>query len=485
VSLFSKVVRSVAAVPEDERGPWPYLLGVLTVGLTSGIVVAIGPKLTVADASMLHLLPILLSAVRFGMFPSIATSVIAAFSCNFFFTRPYFGLGFADIHDMLTLVVFVVTAVTLSYWTGKAHRHAEVLRRQAEEARRHERETELLYRVSARITGLTEAADIVRAAAAELGPERALTLALPAEGAPPDAAPAPHGRTLKLVVDGAEIGTLGFVPDPTWTETMPRAIADEIARAIERAGHIEARERARALDQAAKLHAALLSSVSHDFRTPLTTIIGAASSLRDSAASFTPADRQELLRTIQESGERLFRYVVNLLSISRLDAGALAPNRDWLELVDIVGTALGHFTPAAERTRVALDIPPGLPLVRVDDVLIEQVVLNLLDNAVKYSPPASTILVAAHEDADGVTLEVTNATRDPPPDLSRLFERFYRPDVRPGTEGTGLGLSICKGLVEANGGTIETRRTDGAITFAVRFPVSARARRLAAELADD
>ncbi len=469
-------------MPEDERGPWPYLLGVLSVGLTSGIVVAIGPTLTVADASMLHLLPILLSAVRFGMFPSIATSVVAAFSCNFFFTRPYFGLGFADVHDLLTLVVFVVTAVTLSYWTGKAHRHAEVLRRQADEARRRERETELLYRINARVTGLTEPADIARAAAAELGPERAVTLTLAGENAP---APAPGSVALPVLAEGAEVGTLRLVPEPGWTEGMPGALAEEIARAIERARHVEARERARALDRAAKLHAALLSSVSHDFRTPLTTIIGAASSLRDERASFTAEGREELLRTIQELGERLFRYVVNLLSVSRLDAGALALNRDWLDLGDLAGTALGHLAPAASRARVVLDIAPGLPLVHVDNVLIEQVVLNLLDNAVKYSPPATPIRVAAREDADRVALEVTNATLDPPPDLSHLFERFYRPDVRPGTEGTGLGLSICKGLVEANGGTIVARPAAGTITFSVSFPVSAAARRLAAELADD
>ncbi len=483
MSFFGDIVRSVGAVPEDERGPWPYVLGVLSVGLTSGIVVAIGPALTVADASMLHLLPILLSAVRFGMVPSIATSVVAAFSCNFFFSRPYFGLGFADVHDLLTLVVFVVTAVTLSYWTGKAHRHAEVLRRQADAAERRERETELLYRISARVTGLSGAADIARAASAELGPARALTLTLAGEAPPP--APDARRRTLPVVVEGAEFGTLGLVPDPAWTGTTPEAIADEIARAIERARHVEARERARALDRAAKLHAALLSSVSHDFRTPLTTIIGAASSLRDEMASFTPAARDEMLRTIQESGERLFRYVVNLLSVSRLDAGALALNRDWLDLGDLVGTALGHLTPGTARARVALDIAPGLPLVRVDDVLIEQVVLNLLDNAAKYSPPETPIRLAVREEGDRVILAVSNATRGPPPDAARLFERFYRPDVRPGTEGTGLGLSICKGLVEANGGTIAARPAPGAIAFEVSFPVSAAARRLAAELADD
>ncbi len=482
MSIFSQIVRSVGAVPEDERGPWPYALGVLSVGLTSGIVVAIGPALTVADASMLHLLPILLSAVRFGMFPSIATSVVAAFACNFFFSRPYFGLGFADVHDLLTLVVFVITAVTLSYWTGKAHRHAEVLRRQAEDARRRERETELLYRISARMTGLGGAADIVRAASDELGPERALVFTPPGAAAPAAVA----GRLdLSLVVEGVEAGTLHLVPDPAWTAGMGRAVADEIARAIERARHVEAREQARALDQAAKLHAALLSSVSHDFRTPLTTIIGAASSLRDGDASFTPVGRQELLRNIQELGERLFRYVVNLLSVSRLEAGAVAPNRDWLDLGDIVATALGHLAPASERARVQIEIAAALPLVHVDDVLITQVVHNLLDNAVKYAPPETAIRVSAREMGDRVVLEVVNRTGAAPPDPSRLFERFYRPDVRAGTEGTGLGLWICKGLVEANGGSIEARPGDGSITFAIAFPISARARSLAAELADE
>jgi two-component system sensor histidine kinase KdpD len=520
VSLISNARRAFRTVPEDERGLKPYILGILTVAVTSGTVALANPWLTVADASILHLLPILLSAVRFGMWPSVATSVVSAVSCNYLFSRPYYGFGFHDLHDVLTLVAFVVTATTLSYWVGKSHRQGELLRHEADEADRRRRASDLLYRINARIPAVAEAEPILRAVAAELGPPDRAALAIYLGGktgleraaatAPVEAAgeadrraaeaafrrrsPAGAGtdrepdamlRYHPLLADGVAIGALGIAPEPDWPDNVPRSIADEIAGAIERARRVEEREHAHVVAEAAKLHSALLSSVSHDFRTPLTTIIGAASSLRDRAAAFTPAGRRDLLTTIQESGERLHRYVVNLLNTSRIEAGALPLNRDWVDIGEPVSTALNHLAPASARSRIVLDLPRELPMIEVDFVLMEQVILNLLDNAVKYSPAGTPIRVSARDEPDRLVLEVTNAVTAPPLDLDRVFERFYRQDARIGAEGTGLGLSICKGFVEVMGGTIAARGSASSVTISVTFPVTATARRFAAELADE
>jgi two-component system sensor histidine kinase KdpD len=520
VSLISNARRAFRTVPEDERGLKPYILGILTVAVTSGTVALANPWLTVADASILHLLPVLLSAVRFGMWPSIATSIVAAVSSNYFFARPHYGFGFDDLHDILTLVAFVVTATTLSYWVGKSHRQGELLRRQAEDSNRRQLASDLLYRINARIGALAEPTPILSAVATVLGPPDDAALAIylaskdglelaaatatgaatgqadqrAAEAAFRSCAPAGAGTTrepdaalryLPLVADDVTIGTLGIVPDPNWLDGVPESIADEIAGAIARARRIEEREHARVVTEAAKLHSALLSSVSHDFRTPLTTIIGAASSLRDRAAAFTPAGRRDLLTTIQESGERLHRYVVNLLNTSRIEAGALPLNRDWVDIGEPVSTALNHLAPASARSRIVLDLPRELPMIEVDFVLMEQVILNLLDNAVKYSPAGTPIRVSARDEPDRLVLEVTNAVTAPPLDLDRVFERFYRQDARIGAEGTGLGLSICKGFVEVMGGTIAARGSASSVTISVTFPVTATARRFAAELADE
>jgi two-component system sensor histidine kinase KdpD len=292
-------------------------------------------------------------------------------------------------------------------------------------------------------------------------------------------------RYLPLIADDAAIGVLGMHPNPAWPNDVPQAIAEEIAGAIARARRIEEREHARIVAEAAKLHSALLSSVSHDFRTPLTTIIGAASSLRDRAAAFTPAGSHDLLTTIQESGERLHRYVVNLLNTSRLEAGALPLNRDWVDIGEPISTALAHLTPASAHDRIVLDLPRDLPMIEVDFVLMEQVILNLLDNALKYSPVGTPIRISARDERKCLVLEVTNDVAAPPHDLDRVFERFYRQDTRAGAEGTGLGLSICKGFVEVMGGTIAAGGSPSFVTISVTFPVTSTARRLAAELADE
>jgi two-component system sensor histidine kinase KdpD len=220
----------------------------------------------------------------------------------------------------------------------------------------------------------------------------------------------------------------------------------------------------------------MLTSVSHDLRTPLASIIGALSSLRSYRDRYDEATRDELLGTALSEAERLDRFVGNLLDMTRLDAGAIVPKREAVEVGDLVSTALRRATPLLKGRVVASSIEPGLPALSLDFVLAEQILFNILDNAAKYSPPDSRIEVEARR--VGGTVEI--AVRDEGPGipavaLDRIFDKFYRADDGDRRRaGTGLGLAIAKGFVEAHGGTIAARnRADrSGAEFIVSFPVS-------------
>jgi two-component system sensor histidine kinase KdpD len=240
---------------------------------------------------------------------------------------------------------------------------------------------------------------------------------------------------------------------------------------------------ARVLAETERLRTALLSSVSHDLRTPLASIIGSATSLLSYGAEYDQATETELLQTIREEAERLDRYVGNLLSMTRLESGALELRRDWADAGDLVASALAELTPRLGEHTVVVEADPDVPLVMVDFVLMEQVLVNLLDNAAKYASPATTIRVSigsVEDPRQGAEGMVQIAVADegggvPPEDLDRVFDKFYR--VGRGdsqAESTGLGLSICRGIVEAHGGRVYARlKDDGSGTvFTVELPAA-------------
>ncbi len=200
---------------------------------------------------------------------------------------------------------------------------------------------------------------------------------------------------------------------------------------------------------------ALLSSISHDLRTPLSTITGAVTSLREFGDRMEPESRQDLLQSIEEESGRMSRFVANLLDMTRIEAGTLKPKQDWVDVADVVQSAVERIRRYAPARLIETGIAPDLPLIRGDSVLIGQVLFNLLDNAIKYGGE-DAIKVFARRDASAVIISVTDMGRGiPPEDLDRVFEKFYRrgkPDGR--APGTGLGLSIARGFVEAMGGTI-------------------------------
>jgi K+-sensing histidine kinase KdpD len=219
----------------------------------------------------------------------------------------------------------------------------------------------------------------------------------------------------------------------------------------------------------------LLSALSHDLRTPLAAITGAATTLRDESAAIDDAQRREMLDTICEEADRLERLVRNLLDMTRLESGALAVKRQWLPLEEIVGSALTRLEPQLEGRPIRTDLPADLPLVSVDAVLLEQLFVNLLENAAKYTPAGSPVEIVARAGAESRVVAIEVADRGPgiqPGDESRLFEKFVRGRQQTGSSGAGLGLAICRGVIGAHGGTIvAANRPGGGAAFRITLPI--------------
>jgi two-component system sensor histidine kinase KdpD len=225
--------------------------------------------------------------------------------------------------------------------------------------------------------------------------------------------------------------------------------------------------------EAERLRNSLLTSVSHDLRTPLAAITGAATTILDSGAHLDQRTRHELLESVRDEAERLNRLVHNLLEMTRLESGALQLRRDWHPLEEVVGAALGRLAKALGTRRVTVNIPPDLPLVAIDDVLIEQVLVNLLDNAVKYTSAESAIRIIATATERKVTVEVADHGPGlPKGEEDRVFEKFYRAAPE-GRRGAGLGLAICHGVVQAHGGHIWAQNLpEGGVAFLFTLPLT-------------
>ncbi|MCI0475517.1 MAG: ATP-binding protein, partial [Anaerolineales bacterium] len=247
----------------------------------------------------------------------------------------------------------------------------------------------------------------------------------------------------------------------------------QAALAIERAQFAEAARQAQVLQETEKLQGALLNSISHDLRTPLVSITGTLSSLQEDAVQFDAATRQSMIETAYAEAQRLNHLVGNLLDMSRIESGAMRVRQEWCDVQDVIGSALDNLGERIHERQVSVDLPATLPMVPLDFVLIVQVLVNLLDNALKYSPPRSRIEVSAQVTA--LILEIKVADRGigiPSEDLTRVFDKFYRVQRPDGVKGTGLGLAICKGIIEAHRGKIQAENREGGGTIvAIQLPL--------------
>jgi two-component system, OmpR family, sensor histidine kinase KdpD len=287
---------------------------------------------------------------------------------------------------------------------------------------------------------------------------------------------------LPLRTGRAAVGVIGIdrdEPGPILTPDGRRlldALTDQAAVAIERISLAEDIDRARVSAETERLRAALLTSVSHDLRTPLASIIGALGSLRSYGRRYDSATREALIATTQAEAERLNRFIGNLLDMTRLESGAIDLKLEAVDLGEIVGTALQRAGKLLAGHRLAVDIAADLPPLRADYLLLEQVLFNLLDNAAKYAPAGSLLRIAARSDGALMAIAVSDEGPGiPPADLERIFDKFYRVHREDRQRaGTGLGLAICRGFIAAMGGTIEVanRRDRSGAMFTVRLPLT-------------
>jgi two-component system sensor histidine kinase KdpD len=277
------------------------------------------------------------------------------------------------------------------------------------------------------------------------------------------------------------IGVLGIDSDksgPILTPDERRlldALIDQGALAIERVNLVADMDRVKRTVETERLRSALLTSISHDLKTPLAAVLGAAGTLRSLSTALNESEKAELVGTIVDEAERLNRFIANLLDMTRLESGAVVPNAALHDLGEIVGSALGRASKILIRHHVEVDLAKDLPMVDVDPVLFEQVLFNLLDNAAKYAPGGTTVRIQSWRDRNSVVLQVLDEGEGVPPnDLENIFDKFYRVQkVDQVRAGTGLGLAISRGFVEAMHGTISAaNRTDrsGAV-FTITLPV--------------
>lgn len=504
--------RSVATAGSRPKLDWKvYLKSTLVVAVATVIGRLPWPWLGVEHIGLVFITAVVAVSVRYGLWPSLYASTLSAFAYNFFFTDPYHTLIIAQPREIIAVVFFMIVAVIVSNVAAQA-------RAQAVAAKARARATESLYSFSRKLAGAGVLEDVLWATAFQMASmlKVRVVILLPENGTvtvragyPPDDTlidadiaaarwawehnrPAGRGADtlpgakrlyLPLITGSTPVGVVGLDNDkdgPLLTPEQQRlfdALADQAALAIERIQLVADVDRAKLAAEADKLRSALLASISHDLRTPLASILGAAGTLRDYSNALSEADRADLLATVVDESERLNRFIANLLDMTRIETGAMEPNASIQYLDDLVGSAMRRASKILSHHTVRIDIPSILPALKVDPVLFEQVLFNLFDNAARYAPPETIIQIRAWEDDGSVAIQVIDEGPGiPADDLERVFDSFYRVRKRDHVlAGTGLGLSICKGFVEAMGGTITaSNRTDrpGAI-FTIRMPVSA------------
>jgi two-component system sensor histidine kinase KdpD len=501
-------VRPADPVPSDRPWPWREVgRAVAAVAMATGVAWAMFPFFQLSSLVMVYLLAVVLVAVRGSRWPSMLAALLGVAAFDVLFVPPYLSFTVSDTEYLLTFVVMLVVALVVSTLTVRVRQHAD---RAGHRAAR----TAALYALSrdlARAEGVEpvmagavrHVAEVFRGAVAILTPAGEGALAVGAggleglEAEPEERAVAqwvfehgqpaglgsptlPGARALYLPLRGARgtVGVLAVRPAtaPATYEPDQRhlldAFADQTALALERARLADEAQRATVHAETERLRSALLSAVSHDLRTPLATITGATSSLLDSRHPLDAGTRQELLAVAHEEAERLNRLVTNLFDMTRLEAGAIQVRKEWHPLEEIVGAALTRLETRLADRPVATRLPADLPLVPMDGVLIEGVLVNLLENALRHTPPGTPIDIEARVEGPWLVVEV--ADRGPglaPGDESRVFERFYRGGREAPEGGVGLGLTVCRGIVEAHGGAIAAaNRPGGGAAFRFTLP---------------
>lgn len=498
------------SVPRGERGKRPaaapsrYVAAALLVAATLGVAAALRAGLDLPDPEMLFLLTVILTAIWLGRGPALVAAGLGVACYDFFFVPPFYTFNVSDQRYFLTFVMMFLVGFLLSELAGR-------LKQQERDAVSREQRTAVLYALSRELASLDVVAEIARVAARQAADVFEADVVVLLAG--PDGKLTPAGASSDgASVDAKELGVAKWAFEHRGlaglgTSTLPGAssicaplfsgstslgvlalmrrersglgveqtdfldvFCRQVSAALERA-RLSAEARASALKaKTEEMRSSLLSAVSHDLRTPLAAITGAATSIRDDP-DLAPGTRDELIESICEETARLERLVANLLDMTRLESGAIALERDWMPLDEIVSSALTRLEDRLGDREVSVQLPEELPLVLVDPVLFEQLFVNLLENAVKYTPAGAPIEIRARRAGETVVVEVIDhGAGIPQDDIGKVFEKFYRGD-HAGVSGAGLGLPICRGIVEAHAGSISAENHEGGgAVFRITIP---------------
>jgi len=515
IHLVTRQIEATPPAPPRRRmrfvlQPLPFLYATLAIGAA----LAIGEGLTaltpIPNLSMLFLVAVLLIAVNYGVWPAIYASGLSFLVYNFFFIPPLYNFTVAEPYELLALVIFLIVAVITSALAGRAREQATISAGRMRAMRR-------LYEFTRRLSGLASFDAMAEGAASEIHAslgravvvllEQAGDLTLTAAWPPEDALDAAPMTAARWAFShgepaGADTGTLPIVPwyfvplrigDKTLgvigvakpegmapldseARTLLDALSEQAAAALERASLARDMVSAKTATETERVRNTLLASISHDFRTPLSSILGSATSLINYGDKLDPAAKKELLVQIKQETESLDEMVRNLLAITRIDAGALELRRDWIDLREIVDRVANAARRRGARQRFEIALPADLPLVRADATLVEQVIGNVIGNAVVHTPAETRVVVDAQVGAQEIALRVTDdGPGIPAAALPQIFDKFVKADTTQadGGQGTGLGLTIAKGIMEAHGGAItaESPHSDGRGTrIVLTFP---------------
>jgi two-component system sensor histidine kinase KdpD len=485
-----------------------FAAAIITIATIASLILR--DALAPTNLAMIYLGGVVAIAMRCSRPVSVTSSFLSVAAFDFFCVPPYLTFAVSDYQYVVTFAGMLAVALVISAQTARLREHAT-------QAAGREVRTEALYRLSRGLAGESSIFEAARAAAAlaeQVFGTRAVMFLPEDDGKlsfrrrTSDPLPVPpseesiaqwvfeHGHKAGLRTDtlpgatalylplrGARetFGVLAILPDPAGRIFAPEqqhlleVFAGQTALAIERTISQRAAEETRVHMQTEQMRSSLLSAVSHDLRTPLASITGAASTLRGQGNRLPLETQQELLESISDEADRMGRLVSNLLDMTRFESGGVELRRDDYPLEEIVGTVLQRMERQLEGRTILTDLSENLPMVFVDDVLFGQVLWNLLENAAKYTPPGTPLHLAAFEEEGAVIIEVRDRGPGiPPGEEERIFEKFYRGNAS-GVSGAGLGLPICRAIVQAHRGTIQALpRAGGGAIFQIRLPIQSK-----------
>ncbi len=502
--------KTVKTVRPNKFNVSGYLAAIAATAFGTGAAELALPNFGGATIPLIFLMGVLGVAYRFGLGPSLFAAFLSMACYNFFFLPPLYTFTIADPINVAALFFFLFTALIVSNLTARVRRQADMARNRADI-------TSALYAFSRNLASNASLDDLLWASVSQIASSLKADAAImlpEADGGLNVAASFPPGD----MIDDADIGAAKWCFDNgrsagRGSDTLPGAkrlflplrtgrgvigvvglgagyrsdivltpderrlldaLMDQAAVAIERVRLAREMDDARLAAEAEKLRGALLTSLSHDLRTPLSSILGAANSLREYSDLFDAKARSELIETIEEEAQRMARFVANLLDMTRLEAGAIELRREPADISEVIGAAVHRMGKLLKGFKIDFDIEPNLPLLYIDEVLMEQSLVNVLDNAAKYALPPSAIAIRARNENGAIRLQIADEGPGIPEDrLSLIFEKFNRAKSRDHQRaGTGLGLAISRGFIEAMGGKIiASNRMDrpGAV-FTIEMP---------------